>query len=325
VLTSLASGIAYLSLAGLLFYLVNRIGEFAVDFGYGSTTLFSEPNESLALNFFIRALAPTVFIIILSAAAVAAGEPDLRLGTFWIVVIYYSLRAAYIFTFNLHRLVSWPRFLVHAGVGLIAAALAYKHLIIPQRSLLPDLEEAGNEIWLAIGAFLYAVANNARTSGDPGTRRRNSFVARSYRNARSNFGEQIERITADPAVKLIAYAVLVYESYCRPPAVRFAERFAFWKEKRTTGIMQVAADQHLTDSESVQLGTEKLLAAWNANADEQHGRSRAWSVLTDYNYDSDYASNVIEIMELIAKRADQTYRPVWEDLESWPEDTDSSE
>ena len=82
---------------------------------------------------------------------------------------------------------------------------------------------------------------------------------------------------------------------------------------------------HVDAAVSVQLGSEKLLAAWNANAVEQHGRSRAWTVLTDYNYDSNYASNVLEIMELIAKRADQAYRPVWEELERWPDDAGSSE
>lgn len=324
-LVSLAPALSYLLLAGFLFYLVNRVGEYAVDFGYDSTTLFSEPNESLALNFFIRALAPTVFIILLSAAAVAAGRPDLRVGTFWIALIYYCLRAGYIFTFNLQRLVSWPRFFVHSGVGLIAAALAYKYLILPQRSLLPDLEQAGNEIWLGIGAFLYAVANNAKTSGDPGSRRRNAFVKKAFESARRKFGHQIDQATDDPALRLIAYGVLVYESYCRPPAVRLLERLAIWKKNRTTGVMQVASDGHLSDRESVQLGTEKLRKAWDANAAEQHGQSRAWSTLTDYNYDSDYASKVIEIMELIAKRADPAYRPVWEALEKWPADEGSTE
>lgn len=43
---------AHIILASALFKLVNWIGEHATDFGYASTTLFEEPNESLALNFY---------------------------------------------------------------------------------------------------------------------------------------------------------------------------------------------------------------------------------------------------------------------------------
>lgn len=102
----IAAHIIYIILAGLLFGLINWIGEHATDFGYASTTLFEEPNESLALNFFIRALAPTVFIVALSAAAVAAGHADLRVGIYWIAIYYYALRFIYILVMNMHRLVS---------------------------------------------------------------------------------------------------------------------------------------------------------------------------------------------------------------------------
>jgi hypothetical protein len=72
----------HLALALALFFLVNWIGKHAVDFGYTSTTLFEEPNESIALNFFIRAMSPAVFIIALSAVAVSTGYVELRLGIF---------------------------------------------------------------------------------------------------------------------------------------------------------------------------------------------------------------------------------------------------
>lgn len=75
----LASIAMHLVLAIILFLLVNWIGRHAIDFGYVSTSLFEEPNESVALNFFIRALSPAVFIILVSSAAVAVGRPELRL------------------------------------------------------------------------------------------------------------------------------------------------------------------------------------------------------------------------------------------------------
>lgn len=301
---------AHIFLAVLLFKLVNWVGEHATDFGYGSTTLFEEPNESLALNFFIRALAPAVFMVALSATAVAVGYAELRIGIYWIAVYYYLLRAGYIIIMNMHQLVSWSRFLLHSAFGLGAAALAYRSLILPNRSLLPDLDAAGNELWLAIFAFLYTAANKVKVSGGPGDRRRNAFVKRKYENAKRLYGELIDRSAPDDNLQLTAYAVLIYEDYCRPPSMRIIERLCFWKDRRTTGIMQVNSRKALTDEESVVLGLEKLAGAWQVHADEGlHGQT--WMTISDYNKDRDYVTKVFEIMEIIAHRAEPRFLPAY--------------
>lgn len=307
--------VAHIVLAMLLFRMVNWVGEHATDFGYASTTLFEEPNESLALNFFIRALAPAVFMVALSAAAVAAGRADLRIGIYWIAIYYYALRAAYIFAVNMHRLVSWPRYFFHSGVGLGAAWLAYHFLILPNRSLLPDLDAAGNELWLAILAFLYAAANKATLSGGPGDSRRNAFIKRSYEKAEGEFGELINEKISDDQLQLITYAILIYEDYCRPPLTRMLERMLFWKRDRTTGVMQVASSTALTDRESVELGTQKLLTSWKAFADEGI-YSRVHSTIAAYNQDMVYVSRVLEVMEILGKRTEPRFRSafsaIWE-------------
>lgn len=297
-------------LALVLFRLVNWIGEHATDFGYASTTLFEEPNESLALNFFIRALAPAVFMVALSAASVAAGYADLRIGIYWIAIYYYALRAIYILAMNMQRLVSWPRFVFHSGVGLTAAWLAYQSLILPNRSLLPNLDTAGNELWLAIFAFLYAAANKVTVSGGPGDRRRNAFIQRSYNRAEILYGALINEKISDDKLQLITYAILIYEDYCRPPSIRALERLCFWKYQRTTGIMQVASSIALTDEESVKLGIEKLTTSWQLNAEEKL-YMRALSTISDYNKDSNYLTRVWEVMEILAKRAAPRFRPAY--------------
>lgn len=300
----------HIILALALFQLVNWIGEHATDFGYASTTLFEEPNESLALNFFIRALAPAVFMVTLSAAAVAAGHADLRVGIYWVAIYYYAIRFIYILVMNLHRLVSWPRFAFHSGVGLAAAWLVYQALIIPNRSLLPNLDTAGNELWLAIFAFLYAAANKVTASGGPGARRRNDFIKRSFIRAEFSYGTLINDKMSDDKLELITYAILIYEDYCRPPSVRALERLCFWKERRTTGIMQVASPKALSDEESVKLGTQKLSASWQRFA-EENLYMRTQSTVTDYNKDSDYLHHVLEVMEILAKRGAPRFLPAY--------------
>ncbi|MER8982175.1 hypothetical protein [Mesorhizobium sp. M0870] len=301
---------AHVVLALVLFRLVNWIGEHATDFGYASTTLFEEPNESLALNFFIRALAPAVFMVALSAATVAAGHADLRVGIYWIAIYYYALRAIYILAMNMHRLVSWPRFVFHSGVGLAAAWLVYQSLILPNRSLLPNLDTAGNELWLAISAFLYAAANKVTVSGGPGNRRRNAFIQRSYDRAELLYGALINERISDDKLQLITYAILIYEDYCRPPSMRILERLCFWKPVRTTGVMQVASSTALTDEESVKLGAKKLSASWQSYAEENF-YMRTLSTISDYNKDSNYSNRVLEVMEILAKRAAPRFQPAY--------------
>ncbi len=308
----------HFGLAVILFFLINWIGRHAIDFGYVSTSLFEEPNESVALNFFIRALSPTVFIILVSSAVVTAGRPDLRLEIINVVPYYYVLRALVILLLNRHRLISWPRYIAHAAAGIFIALMAYEYLILPNRSLIPDLETAGNELWLALLAFLYAVANRITLSGGPGARRRNAFVKSHYVVARARFSKEIDAKVSDELLKLIAYSILIYEDYCRPPSIRTLERLAVWKKRRTTGIMQVAADDALTDIESVNRGLDILLASWEKYSSEKYLWSRVRLSISDYNMDDDYIKRVQEVMEILAKRADPSFRSAYDSI--WDHD-----
>jgi len=300
-------------LAVVLFFLINLIGKHAIDFGYVSTSLFEEPNESLALNFFIRALFPTVFIILFSSAVVAFDKPDLRLGIIMVVPYYYLVRVGAIFLLNRHRLISWPRYIGHALFGILAAKVAYDYLVLPNRSLIPDLEAAGNELWLALAAFLYAVANKISTSDSPGARRRNAFINSHYKEARIRFGAQIDAKISDDLLKLIVYSVLIYEDYCRPPAIRALERLAFWKKRRTTGIMQVGSDDVLSDTESVNSGVDILTGSWEKYADDEI-QQRVHMCISDYNKDNDYIFQVMDVMEILAKRADPSFRGAYDSI-----------
>lgn len=305
----------HVALAIILFFLVNWIGKHAVDFGYISTTLFEEPNESVALNFFIRALSPAVFIILISAIFVAMERPAYRLGIVMVAPYYYVVRAAIIFLLNRQKLVSWPRYVGHAAFGIAAAALAYLYLILPNRSLIPNLETAGNELWLAMLAFLYAVANKIPLSGGPGARRRNAFITTHYVMSRRDFGEIINSKIKDDLLKLLAYSILIYEDYCRPPAIRAVERIAWWKQVRTTGIMQVSSEGTLSDEESVTKGLDILLASWESYKHEDVWL-RVRSTIADYNKDEDYIGRIFEVMDILVARTDPTFKSAYDRIYS---------
>lgn len=308
---SLAIHASCFALAMVLFLIVNWIGRHAVSFGYSSTTLFEDPEESFALNFLLRTLPPAVFIIILSACAVASGNDELRLQTYWIAVYYYIIRAAYFPVFGLARLISWPRFVIHSAIGILAAAAAFQFLVLPKKSLLPDLETAGNELWLALLVFLYAVGNNVVIVDSRSSARRNSYVRHSFMTARTHFGTIIDENIKDDLLKLIVYAIIVFENYCRPPVVRSLERTWPSKKGRTTGIMQVASQNPLSDEDSVRKGLEILSGSW-----QNHMHEETWgkiqSVVADYNKDEEYVYKVNEVMEIIANRVEPSFLPAFE-------------
>jgi hypothetical protein len=308
----------HIALALLLFFLVNWIGKYAIDFGYSSTTLFEEPNESIVLNFFLRAFSPAVYLVALSAVAVALGFPSLRLEIYWVAIYYYIIRAIVIFVLNRQMLVSWPRYLLHALVGITLAIVAYFYLILPNLSLLPQLEQAGNELWLAIFAFLYAVANKIYLPEGPGAKRRNAFIRQHYENALQNFGDQIDKKIKDDLLKLITYSILVYEDYARPKTFRFLERLVFWKEKRTTGIMQVTSRSALSDEQSVEEGTDVLLASWKIHKrSKKEVYEKVDATIADYNRDDDYVSKVTQVMEILGNRVEPKFKRSY--LSMWPE------
>lgn len=187
------------------------------------------------------------------------------------------------------------------------------------RSLIPNLDTAGNELWLAIFAFLYAVANKIPLSGGPGDHRRNEFIRRHYEEASRRFGALIDRKIEDEILKLTAYSILIYEDYSRPSAIRSVERLMAWKPRRTTGIMQVAADRALSDRDSVELGTNKLVGAWEANRREGEWISeRVRAVVADYNRDENYIGRVFEVMEILAVRIAPSFSAAYDKI--WTQD-----
>jgi hypothetical protein len=305
--------LVHLALAFIFFLAVNWVGKHAVDLGYSSTTLFEEPNEAVALNLFIRVLSPAIFIVAVSAIFVAKNRPESRLDIFYVAVYYYIIRGIVIFALNRQQLVSWFRYFTYSILGILSSYGAYIYLILPNRSLLPDLDASGNELWLAIFAFLYAVTNKVVLSNEPSKRRKNNFVKYHYDMAKVRFGSTINDVTHEKMVQLLIYSIIVFEDYCRPPLVRFAENFVFWRKKRTTRIMQVMSERTLSDIESVRIGSKKIVDAWNANKNlEEDTWIKIRKTIIDYNRDDDYVHRVSEIMEIIAKRADRNFEPAYQ-------------
>lgn len=78
--------------------------------------------------------------------------------------------------------------------------------------------------------------------------------------------------------------------------------------------MQVAADEVLTDVESVNRGLDILLASWESYSTEEHLLSRVRLSISDYNKDRDYIQRVQEVMEILAKRTDPSFKAAYDSI-----------
>jgi hypothetical protein len=89
----------------------------------------------------------------------------------------------------------------------------------------------------------------------------------------------------------------------------------WWKKRRTTGIMQVASPQPLSDRDSVDKGTDILLASWTTHAlNAANNLDRVQSTIADYNRDEDYISRVFEVMNILAERTAPRFKPAYDSI-----------
>lgn len=305
----------HLAFAIVIFLTINWIGKHAVEFGYSSTSLFEDGEESIALNIFVKSTLPTIFIILVSATAVASGFENYRLNINRVVYFYFIIRLISIFIFDRLHLVSWTKFTIHAIIGILVAEIAYKFLILPNKSLLPDLETVGNELWLAIFAFLYAIMNKVPLPDGPSTRRKNRFIKAKYESFQRLYGDFIDSKSPEPLMTLIIYSILVAEDYARPKLIRSLERAAPSDGFRTTGVMQVRAERNLSDRESVERGVNALVSVWQ---DSENAQLDKWDkfakTVASHNRDDDYVYRVSDIARIIAKRVNRSLETAYDEM-----------
>jgi hypothetical protein len=106
----------------------------------------------------------------------------------------------------------------------------------------------------------------------------------------------------------IVYAVIIYEDFNRPKIARWIEnlKFTVTKKPHTLGVMQVRSDRLLSDFESVQLGSEKIVEAYKKYIEKLVEKNESFSecaaihsIIEDYNTGSSYNSEVSELADII--------------------------
>jgi hypothetical protein len=305
-----------------IFFCLNWIGRHSSHLGYETPSLFDSANGSVALNFIIRTFAPVIITIIISSLMIKFGMGILTDNIHQAVYVYFGLRVGYVVLWGRGRIVSWPKIAFQIIVGCYSAWWAYDALIKPQDPLFPDLNTIGNELWLAIAAFVYAMINGLETSPDPSTRRTNAYIFARYRMLSKKYGHLISGKMTDIILEPVLYAILVVEDYNRPGIVRWVERLWPSRKPKTLGIAQIKSLQSITDLQSVELARDRINDSFQSIKKGSDKVSSMGGLLNEvigsYNKDINYIEYVWSIAEVISVRVETSYAMRWKSL--WDEE-----
>jgi len=308
-----------LALAVLLFYILNWIGEHASTYGYVSLSLFVHEGTAPAFNFVLKSLTPSVYIILLSTAAFALGLDEFTRRIWLVAAYYFAFRVIYNVVMGRALLLNWVSIVSQTLVGTFAAFLVYRYIIVPRKPLYPDAEKLAGELWVIIALFLYAILNNVRTSQAGSAARKNRYIRARFTEARARYGPIIDGQFSERYVELIAYAILIYESFNRPKVAQWMERALFPWGSHTLGPMQVSVDHQVSDSESVRIGVQRLKEAFESTKQEcQAGRATRYDLIrrsvAKYNRDERYIAGVTELLHILWAQIAPEYRTEFESM-----------
>jgi hypothetical protein len=308
-----------LALAIVLFFAVNWIGEHSRSFGYLQLMLVPKPDPAPAYNFLLKTLTPSVYIVLASTGIYALHLPRL-LVNIWLVAFYYFVfRLAFNVVLNRAALMNWVTTLTQVILGTGAAYLVYYHLVLPRRPLFPDLVSIGNQLWVIIALFLYAVFNNVQVASARTVRRKNRYLTTRLSELRKLYGSLIDGQFPERYMELVAYSVLIYETFNRPPSARFIERLVFPWGSHTLGPMQVKTSTRISDIESVSLGVAQLRGAFERTNQELAGKGPSrykviHNAVAKYNRDESYVSDVLSVLHTLWAQVATDYRSDFENM-----------
>lgn len=304
----------HVALAIVLFLVTNWIGRHSLTLGYMQLSMFVRADEAPAFNFILRVLTPIVYLLIVAAAAYAAGLDFVTRAMYLVVVYYFALRLGFNLITGRARLLNWRLQVVYILTSSSAAWLAHKHLISTKSNLLPDFSSMANELWVVIIGFLYLLFNRIHVDTSGAERRRLGYLRHRYKAYKRRYGDLVSASTSDAKTEALIYSVMIYEGFNRPKVGRLLEGLFFHVGlSKTLGIMQVTTSSAISDRQSVEIGSRLLAEAYQSalaveTASIRNDYERAWreekarrrAILT-YNPSASYADEVQRLYALIVK------------------------
>jgi hypothetical protein len=299
-----------LILAVILFFLVNWIGKHSYSMGYVQISLFIENEDSPGINFLIRVLSPIVFIIIAASGFYYIGADKFVHNIYFVNIYYLIFRLSFGIITGRALLINWYKQVVYWLCICVLSYIVYDKIIRIKQNILPDFSTLSNELWIIIIVFIFQVINKINFSQSSSVKRRDAYLIKRYTDLRISYGSSVRQIIKNEVVEAICYAIIIYESFNRPMLVRIIENVKFFATKKphTLGIMQVNSNKMISDRQSVQMGCEKVNAAfvrfkehYEKDTSLYYGQDiyACREIIADYNTGEKYQNEVADLTQTI--------------------------
>ena len=198
-----------LGLAIVMFLVVNWLGKRSIALGYIHLSVFAKEDPAPAFNFTFRVLAPVVFLLLVSVGLYAI-HLDRFVGNIFLVVFYYfGIRLLFNALSERWRLLNWMSLGPQIIVTVALSWLCYYYLIKNRSILFPNLDTIGNELWLAIVVFLYALLNRVRATGKGNEQRKRAYLRNRYTKFADRYGSVIRKHTSNCKLEALVFAIMM--------------------------------------------------------------------------------------------------------------------
>ncbi|WP_201610167.1 hypothetical protein [Psychrobacter submarinus] len=283
------------------FIIVNQLGKQSIKFGYFHLSFDSEYDDrSPFFNILFKSFTPVLLTYILAYIFNYYSLDYLNKNIYVVVIYYFIFRFIFILLIGRVRLTNWYKLIVIALLSLAMIYIVYTQLIVSTTYLLPTKQEIATAMWLGIVAFIYKVLNEASFLRENTGPKIEPYLKSHYFYFKYKYGYIIDSEVRNEVESALVYSVLIFENFNRGRLFRAFEKILFFTGKiKTTGIMQVQSNHYLSDTESVMLGTQKLLNKYRSELsehvtdDEMHNQySVLRNTIIDYNPDDYYYEQI---------------------------------
>lgn len=309
-------------LAGGLFLLNTWLGRVQYGmrgnpFEYGKFCFESEREEDFSGNFFLKTVNPAIYLAV--AAAVIQGRlPDQYIRSLWMLIpAFWALRFLYIIVKNRIIFLNLKYELSACFASLLLGEGTFFLLVLPLlaagESIWIPAAEIRDAVWFAIIAYLAKTVWDIMKRNFQGANlypadKKRSIINSRYDKFSLKYGplirSEIEGRYAMSKEKegrfiCVVYAIMIYEDYNRPAAVRAVEyiiKCMMPKRTMTLGIMQVASSKRISSEESIKIAIKKI-----AQSFMEEGHDPVDTAIDRYNSGEDYYLEVRAIYNEIAQ------------------------
>jgi hypothetical protein len=174
------------------------------------------------------------------------------------------IRTIYQLAYGRRRIVRWGNQAFVAAVAISLSVLVYHQLLTDRSAVLPSGRGLTDQLWIVVIGFVYLALRGVSWPrfGKSNEEMRTNYLHGAYNSLRKKYGAIVTDTAASRPVEAIAYAIMLYESFNRPPVFQWVERHFLFPGgfARTLGPMQVGTEVSLPNEKMVALGVERVNA-----------------------------------------------------------------